>query len=190
MKDDPLAWQPVLKWAKSLTARSIGQLWMHHTGRDESHGYGDQTREWQMDVVMLMERAIGADVDVTFKLTFPKARPRSPENRSDFDEVVITLANDEWSYRRAARAERLPKSQQGALVILSELIGQHGTVSESVWREACIESRLVSTSEKRSLRKDAFNRVYRELVRAEKVFVYEDGARVQLHKELDYDFSE
>ena len=38
MKDDPMAWQPVLKSAKSLTARRVGQIWMHHTGRDSPAG--------------------------------------------------------------------------------------------------------------------------------------------------------
>ena len=32
-------------------ARSIGQMWFHHTGHDESKSYGSKAREWQMDTV-------------------------------------------------------------------------------------------------------------------------------------------
>ena len=55
-------------------------------------------------------------------------------------------------------------------------------------REACVAGRLVCSSEKRKSRNDVFTRVYRELVEAEKVFVYDDGARVLLHREVDFEF--
>ena len=29
-------WARILPWVKSLTRRSIGQMWFHHTGHDES----------------------------------------------------------------------------------------------------------------------------------------------------------
>lgn len=184
MKDDPEAWQPVLIWAKSLTARHIGQIWMHHTGRDESHGYGDQTREWQMDVVMLMERVhdVG-EADIAFRLSYSKARPRSPENRSDFDEVTITLQDDVWRAKQAVFERKLPKSQRAALATLTELIAQHGTVSEAMWRGTCVAGRDVCSSENPKSRRDVFNRTKGQLIEAGLVFVYDDGARVQLHRD-------
>jgi hypothetical protein len=48
-------WQQTLPWVRDLTRRDIGQIWAHHTGHDESHGYGTKTREWQLDTVALME---------------------------------------------------------------------------------------------------------------------------------------
>ena len=35
---DEEAWAQTLPWAKSLTKRGIGQLWVHHTGHDETKG--------------------------------------------------------------------------------------------------------------------------------------------------------
>jgi hypothetical protein len=56
MKDEE-QWAKALPWVRSLTRRSIGQIWLHHTGHDESKSYGSKAREWQMDTVILMERA-------------------------------------------------------------------------------------------------------------------------------------
>jgi len=35
-------WSRILPWIRDLTRRSIGQIWVHHTGHDETHGYGSQ----------------------------------------------------------------------------------------------------------------------------------------------------
>jgi hypothetical protein len=35
MKDEE-PWQDTLPWIRSLTNRSIGQLWVHHTGHEET----------------------------------------------------------------------------------------------------------------------------------------------------------
>jgi hypothetical protein len=96
MKDEE-PWQAVLPWIKSLTARSIGQCWLHHTGIDETHGYGTSTREFQLNVVALMERVERPDADIAFTLKFTKARERSPSNRADFEKKIIMLANNMWA---------------------------------------------------------------------------------------------
>jgi hypothetical protein len=91
------SWEPVLSWLRDLTRRGIGQLWVHHTGHDESHSYGSKTREWQLDAVMLMEEVERPDSDLAFRLKFTKARERSPENRRDFEPAIVTLADDGWA---------------------------------------------------------------------------------------------
>jgi hypothetical protein len=91
---DEEAWAQTLPWVKSLTRRGIGQLWVHHTGHDETKGYGTKTREWQMDVVIHLAKAERADTDVSFKLEFRKARERRPDNREDFQTVNIFLVDD------------------------------------------------------------------------------------------------
>ena len=50
----PEAWEPVNPWVLGLTSRGIGQMWLHHTGWNTTHGYGDSTKEWNFDTVMLM----------------------------------------------------------------------------------------------------------------------------------------
>ena len=91
------SWQRTLPWIRNLTRCAIGQLWLHHTGQDETRGYGaPKKREWQVDIVALMEDAEHPESDIAFKLTFKKARERNPDDRADFEPTVITLAGDKW----------------------------------------------------------------------------------------------
>ena len=99
MKDEE-PWQQTLPWVRSLTRRNIGQIWAHHTGHDQTHGYGTKTREWQLDTVALMERVEDPEADIAFKLTFTKARERAPNNRADFEPTVITLTHDTWAWKK------------------------------------------------------------------------------------------
>jgi hypothetical protein len=78
---------------KRLTQRSIGQLWLHHTGHDTGRVYGDSTRQWALDTVMLMkDKRPTVDSDIRFDLTFQKARRRSEATRASYKEVEMTLA--------------------------------------------------------------------------------------------------
>jgi hypothetical protein len=102
MKDEE-SWAQTLPWAKTLTRRSIGQLWFHHTGHDESRSYGTKTKEWQLDLVGLMKRVEDATTDIAFGLEFTKARERMPQNRADFEPVTVTLAGDAWHVEPAEK---------------------------------------------------------------------------------------
>jgi len=95
MKDEE-AWQETLPLILILTTQRIGQLWVHHTGHDETKGYGTKTREWQMDTVLHLTSVKRNDTDVSFSLKFHKARERTPEMRRDFDDITIALVNDQW----------------------------------------------------------------------------------------------
>jgi 5S rRNA maturation endonuclease (ribonuclease M5) len=99
MKDE-VSWSETLPWVRSITARNIGQVWMHHTGHEESRSYGTKTREWQMDTVMLMKK--NSDDQIDFNLDFQKARTRTPENRRYFEKVAISLQDDRWNCSAAA----------------------------------------------------------------------------------------
>jgi hypothetical protein len=99
MKDE-LAWQETLPWIKSLTRRAIGQMWVHHTGLNESRAYGTSTREWQMCTVAIMEEVKGTEADIAFKLKFSKKRMCTPDNRADFETATITLSLDQWASER------------------------------------------------------------------------------------------
>ncbi len=78
---DPEPWQQTIPWALSLTKRAIGQLWIHHTGHDETRSYGDKTREWQMDTVAHLDAVKRDDTDISFSMSFKKARERTPTTR-------------------------------------------------------------------------------------------------------------
>jgi hypothetical protein len=121
---DEECWRNTIPLVLSLTRRKIGQLWIHHTGHDETHGYGTKTREWQMDTVMQLEAVERPDTDVSFQLHFGKARQRRPTTRDQFEDVRIALIDDEWIYQRAAGSSRQKLSPVGEkfLKCLLELV--------------------------------------------------------------------
>ena len=98
------SWAAVMPWVRSLTRRRIGQLWLHHTGHDESRSYGDKTKEWQLDTVMHMEAVAREDADVSFALEFRKARERTPATRADFQRARIAIVADKWTVEAPAIA--------------------------------------------------------------------------------------
>jgi hypothetical protein len=140
-------WANVLPYVRSLTHRSIGQMWFHHTGFDESRSYGDKSREWQLDTVVLMKREKDTADDIAFRLEFIKARERDSDNRSDFDEVLIGLRGDKWVHGAAPKKEKEPKkkklnpSAEAMFAILKLKAGERGLTKEE-WNEACREEGL------------------------------------------------
>jgi hypothetical protein len=174
MKDEE-SWQAVLPWVRDLTRRHIGQVWVHHTGHDETHDYGSKTREWQLDTVALMERAERPETDIAFRLSFTKARERAPENRSDFEPALIMLANDEWMSEQGGHV-RTAKRKTGKDRLFELLIdalargqgqippaNQHippdtPCLSEALWRKICVSGSIAEDnldSAKRVIRRDA-----------------------------------
>lgn len=147
---EELSWQQTLPWVRDLTRRCIGQIWIHHTGHDASHSYGTKTREWGLDTVMLMEEVERPEADIAFTLKFPKARERTPDNRSDFEPAIITLCSDEWSSERGNIVIR-PRAKDRVLEILEDTMARHGQVppasnyippdtpciTEDLWRASC-----------------------------------------------------
>ena len=140
MKDEE-AWQQVLPFVDNLTRRCIGQLWIHHTGYDTSHGYGTKTREWQMDTVLIGTAAKREDTDVSFTIEFPKARERTPETRRDFEPVTIALVNDEW-ISSAAKVEAIPPSPIGTkfLAALVDVFAGTDPVMFQGWKAAKVDN--------------------------------------------------
>jgi hypothetical protein len=159
MKDE-MPWQQTLPWVRDLTKRHIGQIWVHHTGHDESHGYGTKTREWQLDTVMLMQREDPGAADIKFRIEFTKARERTPLNRADFEPRLITLAGDEWTQeisqnssggRRQTAKDRAFELLLDAIVRWGELRPQDkeglppagfSCVQERAWRQRCDDGNI------------------------------------------------
>ena len=172
---EPEAWEPLLPWIRDLTRRKIGQIWFHHTGIDETRGYGDKTREWQLDTVILLERVELPAADIAFKIRFTKARERTPDNRADFDEAIITLADDTWSsepstHVRTAKPTK-PRAADRVFELLAEAIAIDGEVVPSnrhvppdargvrldTWRRYC-EAGCISEGDPDPVKKAAADR--------------------------------
>jgi AAA domain len=126
MKDEE-QWAKILDWVRDLTRRSIGQVWFHHTGHDETRSYGSKAREWQFDSVALMER-VDTEDDLAFTLKFTKVRGRTPENRADFQSVTIQLVGDQWTLGKPTPKARMRSpAQRRALDALVSITAERGT---------------------------------------------------------------
>jgi len=119
------SWAQAMPLVRILTQRNIGQLWVHHTGHDETRAYGTKTREWQLDTVIHLEAVNRDDADLSFKLTFPKARERTPATRLDFQDVNISLINDEWQHELTEYVDTRPASPT-AMKFLDALVNVLG----------------------------------------------------------------
>jgi hypothetical protein len=174
---DPEPWQQTIPWALSLTKRAIGQVWIHHTGHDESRSYGDKTREWQMDTVAHLDEVKRDDTDVSFSMSFKKARERTPTTRFDFQDVKIALVNDIWEHEltQTQRPEKISPQAARALdalrnVIASGLIttlpGDRRAASREAWLDELALLGMVDLKEKAHSARTLFLRWRRELVAA------------------------
>jgi hypothetical protein len=180
---DEEAWAQTLPWAKSLTRRAIGQLWVHHTGHDETKGYGTKTREWQMDVVIHLTEVERADADVSFRLEFRKARERRPDNREDFQAVNIFLADDQWHGDDSSGTQRAKKVSPMAMKYFEALLNVvgggelpkskrlHGchAVHNDDWKAECELLGLLDPKGKENSQRAKFSKNRTELVAANMV---------------------
>jgi RecA-family ATPase len=128
-------WAAMLPWVRDLTRRSIGQIWFHHTGHDETKSYGSKAREWQMDTVALMERLKDSDGELAFSLKFTKARERTPDNREDFEPVTMRLVEDQWVKGDAisAKQAKLTDRYRNALSALTSIVAERGEKLPPAW---------------------------------------------------------
>jgi hypothetical protein len=175
MRDEE-AWSQTQPWQRSITRRNIGQLWLHHTGHDEKRGYGTKTREWQMDTVMSLEEVKRDDADVSFQLSFPKARERTPANRADFADKRVVLINDQWKCTAADRSARKvsPLAVKFRKALAGAIIGSdakmHGQPAATIksWSRECEKVGLIDPDKPDSARA-LFSKHKLELISADHV---------------------
>jgi hypothetical protein len=169
------AWAATIPWVRSLTRRNIGQIWMHHTN-EENKSYGDKTREWQMDTVILLEEIKRPDTDVSFQLTFQKARERTPANRAAFAHACIALVDNQWisdatTTHIKQKVSPLAKKFHDALV--NAAIGNNTprqfncpTATIDEWRAECSKIGLLEKDVKARASRSLFDKYKRELIAA------------------------
>jgi DNA polymerase I-like protein with 3'-5' exonuclease and polymerase domains len=174
MKEED-AWRDTLPLIRALTKRRIGQLWLHHTGHDTSRGYGTKTREWQLDVVAHLNAVERPDTDVSFTLTFPKARDRCPRNRDDFAEVNIALVDDRWisETATAGKADVPPMAikffealEAAARKSSVAYLGGHPAASLADWQAECIAMGLIDPKAKADSARSLFSKNKLQLIAA------------------------
>jgi hypothetical protein len=173
MKDEE-SWRETLPWLKRLTARMVGQIWIHHTGHDQTKSYGTKTREWQMDTVIILETVENLLTDVSFMLRFDKARERTPTTRADFSEQHVTLVDDKWSSQQEKPVAKKKISPLGAkfldalrdATVGSNQPKMHGwpTASIDQWKAMCVAKSLIDREKPGRNQSVLFAKYKRELI--------------------------
>jgi hypothetical protein len=183
---EPLVWQQTLPFALELTRRAVGQIWVHHAGHDATKGYGDKSREWQMDTVGHLDAVEREDTDVSFILSFKKARERTPTTRYDFQDVKIALVHDRWEGNvepRHAEPKPVSDAMQKALDALINVLagdqaimlpGNRRAAHRDHWAAECNARGLIDIKGKKDSARTLMNRFRRELVAANRITCEED----------------
>jgi putative DNA primase/helicase len=176
MKDEQ-GWLPLKPYVRKLASQGIGQLWIHHTGRNTSHAYGTSAREWGMQTVMVAEACGSQEAGPCFTLNFTKATDRDPTNAADFAPMTLTLENGKWSCAEATEDHPTgaPKSVLVALAALQAVRAEHGgKVPWKEWRNRMIKDGI-TTSEKPGSQDKACQRAREELLKQGRVLDNGDG---------------
>jgi hypothetical protein len=174
---DPEPWQQTLPLALALTKAAIGQLWIHHTGHDETRSYGDKAKEWQMDTTIHLDAVTRPDTDVSFSMKFIKARERTPATRFDFQEVKVALVDDQWQHELTDTrlpGKVSPTTQKALDALVNVLAGDEGTTlpggrrvaKKRDWQRECVVLGLIDTDAKPASARTIFSRFRRDLVAA------------------------
>jgi hypothetical protein len=168
---DEEGWRQTLPWVLSLTRRSVGQIWVHHTGHDESRSYGTKTREWQMDTVLFLESVKRVDTDVSFQISFSKARERTPRTRDEFKKMRVALLDDRWAIvaggsirsKVAPLTRKFFEALRSAAAFSDATFGSECASLED-WRAACVNAGLIEPEANRGSARALFSRAKRDLI--------------------------
>ena len=66
---DEATWMPMRPFVRELSARHIAQVWNLHAN-DHGKGFGDKTREWEMDTVAALMKPEGDDAETDSSMRF------------------------------------------------------------------------------------------------------------------------
>jgi hypothetical protein len=171
MKDE-VPWTETMPLVSALTARSIGQVWLDHTGWNNTRQYGSSTKSWSFDTVGILEPLPAADRqegELAFSLSFDspgKARRRTPETWRDFAPCTIRLQGDQWTVEVTAAGGAVspgkpsPQGRVGPLVrkfheaLIDALVAPSRPANEPAgrttliaWEAECLRRGLIDAPE-------------------------------------------
>jgi len=174
----------VVAAARALTKWGAAVVLVHHDTKDGAQGLprGHSILNGALDMSLHLtrdgnvvrgrpskNRNGSADVDLAFTIA-----TRVLGTDEDGDEIRAAFARDLGPGDVTARPDRLSPSAKAALDIWTDLAGQDGAVGDSVWRQACLDSRAVSGAEDPDSRRRTFKRAVEELTRKSRL-VFRDG---------------
>jgi hypothetical protein len=165
-------WAQTLPWIRELTNCGVGQIWVHHTGHNTERQYGTKTREWQMESYAQLDKLDHPHTDVHFLLTSRKARERNPDNRSDFEDVKVTLEFNKWKYEIATGERKKEPSPMGEKYYkgLQVVVGKdpkaegYFVATLDAWFQACVSDGLLEPQNGEKAAQRLFSKYKQELI--------------------------
>ncbi|HEY8213192.1 MAG TPA: AAA family ATPase [Methylocystis sp.] len=161
MKDD-MSWEPVKQLIRKISSRRIAQVWMHHTGHDNSKGFGTKTREWEMDTVAMLTRASDDTDSNSVLLQFNKARLRTPKTADQFAAKTLACGEDGWISHAADTLVKVSKDTRDALILKSEIAKSYDRLASDVETTRGLNGALVQKVSIDDIRDDLARRGFLE----------------------------
>ena len=128
------SWEPAKRLVRQISSRRIAQVWLHHTGHDTTKSYGTNTREWEMDTVIMLtkieEAEEGGEGSARFNLEFKKARLKTPSNYRQFAPRLVHV--DEGGFASQGAAAKGGKRKSDLEIVKEAFVRTYEKFAESV----------------------------------------------------------
>ncbi len=100
---DEEGWAPMKPFVRELSARHVGQFWLHHAN-DLGKSFGTKTRLWEMDTIVSLSGVSEEEAhEGLIRLQFEKARLRTSANAEQFRPLILRCDDDGWHCENAPR---------------------------------------------------------------------------------------
>jgi hypothetical protein len=153
--NDPESWAPIILLIRRLSSKRIAQVWIHHTGHDTSRGYGDKTREWQMDTVV---RLTGNGDDEPVTLDFTKSRLKTPQTKDLYRPRKIACGPNGCEVIGDAPKPGRTREMSGVAMLKIAILDAYDRLADAVAPLAGFAGETVRKVETEAIREDVRDR--------------------------------
>ena len=139
-KDEEI-WAGCIPLVEYLSRNGIAQIWLDHTGHNTARQYGSSTKSWRFDALVMLTPLARDDEPtpdhLAFKLSFDKARRRTPDNWQEFAPQVVRLIDDEWTTEPVDRSQagtdnkNLSDKHAAIFDVIETVLGRHGFIQKT-----------------------------------------------------------
>ncbi len=185
-ENDPDGMGQVVAAARSLTSWGAAVVLIHHdTKAGDGLPRGHSILNGALDISLALSRDgdmvtakpsknRNGTTEITLAFTI---RSRVLGEDEDGEPITAAIAVEADANGVAWRVPKLPPAAAAAFRMLGELSAEGRPVPEEIWRDACVNGRDVSQSEKWESRRDSFKRAVRELMTRRLIFFGEGHYR-------------
>jgi hypothetical protein len=152
---DEETWAGCIPLVEYLSRNGIAQIWADHTGHNTTRQYGSSTKAWRFDALAMLTPLTGDDEPTPdhlgFKLSFDKARRRTPTNWQDFAPQIVRLIDDAWAAEPVDRSQAptdksLTDKQAAMFEVIKATLNRYGNpqkIEESGKEHVAVDRKAV-----------------------------------------------